>query len=82
MIDWNKVIRQTATKSIDELGIEHMADYAKDDSFVLCDEIRRYVLLRGDRKQYEELFKNNGVTVVKNILEMKKIIENEVANLI
>ena len=81
MIDWNKVIRQTVTKSIDELGIEHMADYAKDDSFVLCDEIRRYVLLRGDRNQYEELFKNNGVTVVKNILEMKNIIEKEVANL-
>ena len=79
-IDLSKVIRNTKDKSITEQGVERFLEFAKDETF-REGEIHRYVMLSAGYKQYEKDFAEAGVTVIKNLKELKAVTEKEIRRL-
>ena len=56
-------------------------DFAKDTTF-RTGEINRYVLLPENRKDYRKDFEESGVTVVKDLNELRNIIMEESTNIL
>lgn len=78
---FNKIVRGTEDKSVTETGVERILNYSEHvmDFDQPADTVRkRYVFLGHTVSNYEEKFKNVGVTVLHNLKEVSETLSSEV----
>jgi hypothetical protein len=78
---FEKIVRRTETESISEIGIRRIADFAADDTF-RNGNIKRYVMLSASYKSLECAFTESGVTVIKNLGDLREILGADILEMI
>lgn len=78
---FEKVVRRTETDSVSEIGIKRIAEFAADGTF-RTGNIKKYVMLSASYKSLEDKFTESGVTVIKNLSDLRKILCADVLALV
>ena len=78
---FEKIVRRTETESISEAGIKRIAEFAADDTF-RTGNIKKYVMLSAPYKSLECTFTESGVTVLKNLSNLREILTDDVLDII
>lgn len=78
---FEKIVRRTETDSVSEIGIRRIADFAADDTF-RNGTIKKYVMLSAPYKSLEGMFTEYGVTVIKNLSDLRTVLTGDVLALV
>lgn len=78
---FEKVVRRTETDSVSEIGIKRIAEFAADDTF-RTGNIKKYVMLSAPYKKLVSMFTESGVTVIKNLYDLRDILVSDILNMI
>lgn len=78
---FEKVVRRTENDSVSEIGIKRIAEFASDDTF-RTGTIKKYVMLSAPYKSFENMFTDSGVTVIKNLGDLRTILTGDVLELV
>lgn len=78
---FEKIIRRTESESISEIGIKRVAEFAADDTF-RTGNIKKYAMLSVPYKSLENMFTDSGVTVIKNLHDLRTVLTSDVLDMI
>lgn len=78
---FEKIVRRTETDSVSEIGIRRIADFAADDTF-RTGNIKKYVMLSAPYKSLENMFTESGVTVIRNLNNLREVLTGDVLELV
>lgn len=78
---FEKVVRRTESESISEIGIKRIAEFAADDTFRNGD-IKKYVMLSAPYKSLADKFTESGVTVIKNLHDLREVLGSDILDMI
>ena len=78
---FEKIVRRTESDSVSEIGIRRIADFAADDTF-RTGNIKKYVMLSAPYKNLEVMFTESGVTVIKNLNDLREILGADILEMI
>jgi len=78
---FEKIVRRTESDSVSEIGIKRVAEFAADDTF-RTGTIKKYVMLSAPYKSLENMFTNSGVTVIKNLSDLREILGANILDMI
>lgn len=78
---FEKIVRRTESDSVSEIGIKRISEFAADDTF-RTGTIKKYVMLSAPYKSLENMFTNSGVTVIKNLGDLRTILTGDVLELV
>lgn len=78
---FEKIVRRTETESISEIGIKRIAEFAADDTF-RTGTIKKYVMLSAPYKSLEDMFTESGVTVIKNLRDLRSVLTDDALALV
>lgn len=78
---FEKIVRRTENDSVSEIGIKRVAEFAADDTF-RTGTIKKYVMLSAPYRKLEAMFTESGVTVIKNLSNLKEILGADILGMI
>lgn len=78
---FEKIVRRTEADSVSEIGIKRLAEFAADDTF-RNGTIKKYVMLSAPYKSLECVFTESGVTVIKNLSNLREILGADILDMI
>ncbi len=78
---FEKIVRRTESDSVSEIGIKRISEFAADDTF-RTGNIKKYVMLSAPYKRLEDMFTDSGVTVIKNLSNLREILGSDILGMI